>query len=334
MQKTKPYELLKFHNLLMSNAPEGYTPWYFPVVKHNKAPDGYAISLKAPKEETNKGNWKAPWARLTLQEAINRLNHGENVGLAARAEDPLVIIDIDDYSFINQMPDTLIVTSRKRTGVHGFCWKKPDDNRLPINIPTEHGEVRSSDQYVVAAGSYCQTSTADIDKEDIDQTLKTAIKQDPLLGVYTLRTEKPPIEIGYDELPQFFKDRKAEVEKQPKVVTTYQYKPIAGKGKRSALFELRMEDIVPISPGKREPHPLHSSDTGMNFSVSEGLGHCWRHLVSLNAIQFLAVKSGYCGCLDAGTGHSGSGAGESKIKGDYGAIFYAWLQAKKDRDER
>ena len=35
-------------------------------------------------------------------------------------------------------------------------------------------------------------------------------------------------------------------------------------------------------------------------------------------------------CQDAGTGHSGSGAGSSTIVGDEGAIFYAWKQAKQD----
>ena len=67
----------------------------------------------------------------------------------------------------------------------------------------------------------------------------------------------------------------------------------------------------------------------MNFSVTGDLAHCWRHSVSLNALQYLCVQSGYMSCLDAGAGHSDSGAGYSKATGDNGAIFYAWLEAKK-----
>ena len=40
MIKTKPEEFVKFHKLLMSNAPNNYTPWYFPVCENGKDPDG------------------------------------------------------------------------------------------------------------------------------------------------------------------------------------------------------------------------------------------------------------------------------------------------------
>ena len=117
MIKTKPSEFVKFHKFLMSNAPKGYVPWYFPVVKENKAPDGYAVSLKAPlKHDGTKGNWKAEWARLSYEEAIKRLEQGLNVGISARSEDDLIIIDIDDLKYADQMPNTLIIKSRKRCG--------------------------------------------------------------------------------------------------------------------------------------------------------------------------------------------------------------------------
>jgi len=330
MIKTKPEEFAKFHKALMSNAPEGYIPWYFPVVKHNKAPDGYAISLKAPEEVETKGNWKASWALLSYENALKRLQKGHNVGIAALSNDPLIIIDIDDYIYVNQMPNTLIIKSRKRSGIHGFCWKRPEETKLPINIPTEHGEIRSSDQYVVSAGSYCETSQKDIEEENYPDLIKNTIKNDLDLGRYTVLNDNSPLFISFDDLPIIFKERKETIEKIKKEVVERKISPKIYQGKHSALFDLTINDVVPIQQGKREPHPLHSSDTGMNFSISDGLAHCWRHLVSLNALQFLAVKSGYSTCLEAGTGHKGSGSGESEIRGDYGAIFYAWLQAKKD----
>ena len=93
MIRTKPEEFIKFHKCLMSNAPEGYTPWYFPVVKHNKAPDGLAVAMRSKKEiKEGKGNWKADWARLSYEEALERLKKGLNVGISARSYDPLIII--------------------------------------------------------------------------------------------------------------------------------------------------------------------------------------------------------------------------------------------------
>jgi len=32
--------------------------------------------------------------------------------------------------------------------------------------------------------------------------------------------------------------------------------------------------------------------------------HCWRHLVSLNAVQYLCVSAGYMSCGDAGIPHN------------------------------
>ena len=327
MIKTKPDEFKRFHFALMQNAPLGYIPWYFPVNKYNKDPGGLAIAKRAPEHiKEGKGNWKAEWARLSFEEAYERLKNDLNVGISARSDDPLIIIDIDEYEMKNEMPVTLKVKSRKRCGWHGFCWKDPSCKILPINIPTDYGEIRSSDQYVVVAGSYCKTDIHDIEKEKIPSDVLEEIKKDKDIGVYTVEKEIPPINISYEKLPWFFKNQ---YERQ-KVIPKIKKNTIKPKGKHSALFDLTIENIVAIYDKKRYPHPLHPSDTGANFSVSNGLAHCWRHLVSLNPIQFLCVRSGYLSCQDAGTGHKGSGAGESMIIGDDGAIFYAWLQAKKD----
>jgi len=328
MIKTNPSEFIKFHKLLMSNADKDYIPWYFPVVQNNKAPDGLAVAKRSPKDITKgRGNWKANWARLSYEEALERLKIGLNVGLSARAEDPLIIIDIDDWTKLDQMPKSLINTSRKRCGLHGFFWKDKNDTILPINLPTEYGEIRSSDQYVVAAGSYCETSTNDIKNEKLSKDFEDKIIKEDMIGLYSVRDKCSPSIISYRSLPLFFKERYEYVKKQiPAKIKSVAIKP---NGKHSALFDLTIRNVVSSFPGKREPHPLHSSDTGMNFSVDGDLAHCWRHLVSLNPIQFLCVKSGYMSCQDAGTGHKGSGAGNSMITGDNGAIFHAWLEAKK-----
>jgi len=329
MIKTKPEEFVMFHKCLISNAPKGYIPWYFPVVKHNKAPDGLAVANRCPVGlKEGRGNWKADWARLSYEEALERLNKGLNVGLSARKEDPLIIIDIDDWKMLDKMPSSLICTSRKRCGIHGFFWKDKDDKILPLNIPTEYGEIRSSDQYVVASGSYCETSTNDIKGEKLPKEFEEQIIKEDKIGIYTVKEEISPSIICYNDLPSFLKEQREKVKERDSVQLNKE--TIKPTGKHSALFDLTINNVVNSIPkNSRKPHPLHSSDTGMNFSINGDLAHCWRHLVSLNPIQFLCVKSGYLSCQDAGTGHKGSGAGSSCVKGDDGAIFHAWLEAKK-----
>lgn len=295
-------ELLKFNNALMSNAPKGYQPHYFLIQKDGKVPDGKEIFKRSKKN----ASWKQEHARLDIIHALSWIEKGGNIGIAGT--DGLINIDIDDEKYIDLLKPTLTAISRSRTGRHGFYWKHPDEKILPLNIPTDYGEVRADWQYVLAPGSYVPCPEC----------------KDELSGYYTIDEEQSPSFIKFDELPLFFKEqykknidankKKAEIKKEP----------IIYDGKQSTLFKLRIENIVTTTPGIREAHPLHDSDTGQNFSVSGSLSHCWRHLVSLNALQFLVVKSGYMSCQDAGTPHKG---GASKI--DDGAIFYAWVEAKK-----
>jgi hypothetical protein len=118
----------------MENAPENYSPWYFPVIAGNKAPDGYDC----------KGSWKDEKAHLTYEQALERLKSGKNVGLAARKEDPLIIIDIDEYNYTKFSPDTLIVKSRKRCATHSFCFTNNQENRFKTTQYT----IKEPDNYL------------------------------------------------------------------------------------------------------------------------------------------------------------------------------------------
>ena len=312
-----------FYTCLMKDAPESFIPWFFACEKNSKNPSPNAILKKDP---TSKGSWHHTSARLNKQECIEHIKQGYNIGISARNEDELIIGDIDEVNYINQTPtNTLTNTSRKRDGRHFFGWNK--DNTAKINLPTGKGEMRSQNQYVLSAGSYVE-----IDEKNYNQ-LTTEAQQDPLLGYYTVLTATTPRPLSFDDLPQFFKDKYQE-NKQSEIETNRRIEenkePIKKEGKYTELFELSVSDIVGnIKANRRVGHPLHSSDTDANFSLSKDgkLGHCWRHLVSLNAVQFLCVESGYSQCEDAGTPHKG---GTSKIKGDKKAIEEAYQQAIKD----
>ena len=251
-------------------------------------------------------SWKEEHARLDITYALAWIEKGGNIGIAGT--NGLINIDIDDEKYINLLPKTLTAISRSRKGKHGFYWKHPDDDILPINIPTDFGEVRADWQYVLAPGSYVSCPKC----------------KDELSGYYTLDNEQSPSFIKFEDLPFFFKEQYKKNQEANKKKVIIKKHIIKYDGNKSALFNLTISNIVTTLPGKREAHPLHDSDTGENFSVSNDLAHCWRHLVSLNALQFLVVKSGYMNCQDAGTPHK---SGSSKI--DDGAIFHAWVEAKK-----
>ena len=290
-------EFEKFYTLLMQNAPDDYMPWFFPCKPNRKDPSPLAI-INIDKE--SKGSWHHESARLSKDQCIEHIKAGNNIGISARKDDILIIGDIDDEKYFDQLPkNTLTVTSRKRQGWHFFGWNKDDSAK--INLPTDSGEMRSDNQYVLAPGSFVPTEN----------------NNNPDAGYYTVKEAVLPRLLSFEDLPQFFKDKQMEnIETETKIKQKEEFKGYTG-GKYDDLFKLKVSDIVGLIPAsKRVSHPLHESETAANFSLSKdgALGHCWRHMVSLNAVQYLCVEAGYSACEDAGTPHKGRGM--SKIRGD------------------
>lgn len=333
MKDTKPGQFLEFMDRLLDskNVSEGYKPFIFPVQQGNKAPS------------TNI-SWKAPQSRLSIPEARKRLagNHG-NVGIAGRPEDRLILLDIDDPSIEDELKETLKIRSRSRSGTHAIYWADPEDEALPCNIPTDKGELRSSDQYVVAPGSYVPVTDSELETKveegEISEQEKQEIQEDPFRGFYTLDNDKDIAEITLEELPDVFQKhyeqgQETETNEEDE---DFDADRIDSDKDHSALYDLEITDLTGRGLSSRDPHPLHPSETGKNWSIGDGVGHCWRHLVSLNALQFLCVESGYMTCLEAGSPHKsskdkqGCAAGASAVKGNDEAIWKAWLQAKKNR---
>ncbi len=279
--------------------------------------------------EKTKGSWHMPHARLTKEQVIEHIRQGYNIGLSARTDDALIIIDIDEEEYLNQVPkETLIVTSRKRAGLHAFCWDK--DGSAKKNIPTDFGEIRSDNQYVLACGSYVPFELENEKDKKAYEKLPQYAKDDELIGYYTIKESVSPREIDFNGLPDLFKDKVMnDLEEEANIKNRETQKEFTGEGKYSELFNLKVSDIVGLIPAnKRQGHPLHESDTDANFSLTEdgSLAHCWRHLVSLNAVQYLCVKAEYRSCVDCGTPHK---QGISKIKGDKEAYKVAYDEAVK-----
>ena len=301
-------EFKRFYELLMASAPPWYDPWLFRIKAGTKQPIA-GIS------------WKSPAARLTLWHAEKWLEVGGNVGIAGTADDPLVNMDCDNGEIQRQeIKPTLMVRTRSRVGLHAFYFC--GQPKLP-NIPTENaGEIRSQWEYVVCAGSWVETDPATVSEEERNNA-----------GYYTVEEVLPVAWITYAELPKVFRDI-VEAAKAWRKRTPRQLDPKKATGRHSALFDLAAVDVVlkeggDPDPSKRWPALWHDSDTGINFSLStDGLIHCWRHLRSFNALQALTVLSGYQTCNEAGSPHNKT-IGESRVVGDDGAVFHAWLYAKR-----
>jgi len=301
--KIKQFE--KFYYFLMKNAPEGYQPWFFPCEKNRKNPSPKAI-LKIDKN--SRGSWHHESARLSKEQCIEHIKQNYNIGISARNEDPLIIGDLDSAEVLKQIPkNTLTTISRKRCGGHFFGWDK--DGTAKINCPLDDGEMRCRDQYVLAPGSYVPFNLKNPKEVTAFEKLTKEAKEDSLIGYYTVREATAPRELTFDDLPEFFKkdyktDGEVQIENEQR--EEKEYKEFTGTGKYSELLKLKMCDIVGAIPHtKRNGHPLHDSDTDANFSLSKdgSIAHCWRHLVSLNAVQYLCVLGGYAKCQDAGTPH-------------------------------
>jgi putative DNA primase/helicase len=324
----------------MQEAPIDYIPWFFPVKQNDKDPDALAIAKQAGDKSPccnaewikvqrgqfkktmcskcgqGKGSWKAPWARLTIAQAMIRLSLGGNIGIAARATDPLTITDRDDPNVPEIKKETLTTVSRKRIGGHWFGFA--GDSKIKCNIPTENqGEHRSKDQYVVAAGSYVPLTQ--------EQINSLPDSEKAFAGKYTVLKRIKPAILILEDLPDIFLQAKEKVCKIEQESTEVKDKPKFNEFcKTTNLFKLKITDIV-RNHSPRFAHPLHGSDTGTNFSVSDDgcIASCWRHEVTLNAAQYLAVKSGKFDCSELGKPHKGS----SKKMSDK-AIFWAWHEAK------
>jgi putative DNA primase/helicase len=311
--KTNPAELLKFHTKLMKSSPTGYSPFY--------------IILEIGRKEPRSGvGWKNN--RKNIHEALYWMKKGHNIGICATGHDYLCIVDIDDLKQVPEIKPTLQVVSRKRIGLHNYFFAK--DGTAKKNIPTKDaGEVRSIWQYVLAPGSYVPCS-----KEEIARMSEEEI---PFAGMYTLNNDLPVSEITFNELPEVYRIRHAEMRNDEiqsviRAISKKNSKVAKGGKYRSVLWDLDISDVSGVreTGSKKVPMPSinHGSDSGHNCSVNNGLMHCWRHYVAHNAFSFLAILAGVASCERAGLPHGGRYFGVDFQNGK--TIFEVWKYAKNN----
>ena len=297
-------EFKKFYTSLMKSAPPDYIPWLFVLEPKGKDPLA-----------------SRPWAdeksKLSFDGAIRWMDYGHNIGISARDHDALVLIDVDDVDAIpdSDIKPTLSATTRSRVGTHNYYFTT--DPKCVCNIPIDHGEIRSCNQYLVCPGGFVTTDIESVPEDQRD-----------FCGYYTLRNQTPPVSIVYDEFPKVFRDHKEHIDNMP---MPSRHEPTGHKSK-SAMFNLTIDDIISYPKNKyRFPSPFHGSKSGANAAVSNGLLHCFRHLVSHNAIQALAVLSGLYTCQQAGKTHHNGGSGASMVDmRDGETLYHIWQYSRTE----
>lgn len=334
----RPEEFRRFHDLFAANTPDDYTPHYFRVEAASKAP---AVQF---------GSWKTDEARLTVEEAVDWMEQGGNIGIGGRPDGPLVNLDVDDEEETtpDDLPATLRAISRSRTGFHAWFFNpvtEDAEDAIP-NIPTDTaGEVRADWQYVVAPGSFVASASEEIpDAAD-----------DP--GYYTVEEESPVETMVYDDLPRVFRefdegtdepesehehdaDSAHDTPPTGEQLTTSSSNSDTGYDSDSAVFDVTAEDVLRKAGGStatsgRFSSVFHGSSTNANMALSDtGKLQCWRHNVAHGGLQALAAlskhsPSGDTACRQIGKAHKNAGSGRNRYKGDWQLVWWAWSYAKR-----
>jgi P4 family phage/plasmid primase-like protien len=232
----------------------------------------------------------------------NYLKRGYNYGVLGGFGN-LVIIDADveetQKLVREKLPKTFTIQSNK--GFHFYYICKDMDKPIRLrDVETKgragkYGDIQWFGKYVIGPNSVHPSGSVYKVVEDVKiaETTQQQIK---------------------DALKCYIKEQPIEPLQEERQYTN-RYKE---------LKELRITDVVNVSglinKGNelQGPHPIHGSDTGLNFCVnpSKNVWHCFRHDTGGGPISWLAVKHGFIECGDVAKG---------KIKGK---IFFDVLDAE------
>lgn len=212
MTNTNPNAFKMFLSILPKEILDN--TWFFPLRANSKQPD-------VPCGSVLKGNLKF---RMDKYQAMDRLKHGQNVGIYALSGG-LMFIDLDvengklkaTNNFIKNLNDTFVVKTRNGGLQYYYLNNGIYPNQLLKENGETIGELRSDWYYVVSVGSYVNP-----DKDNKDGT-----------GTYQVYGQKCPI----THLQGFSGLKKNDSPKQ--VQKKEDFKVIMNDGKRDRLEYLK-----------------------------------------------------------------------------------------------
>lgn len=207
-----------------------HSPVLIPIIANGKVPD-----IPAGK------SWKDVEYQLTVEQAFQRLDQGQNVGVVA--VDWLVIVDLDKPKKYELLIETLTVETRNGA-LHKYFINAGDvENAVGKNTLAKCGEVRAHWQYVLAPGSYVPTDP------EADKNAS---------GLYHIVKEVPLATLHKQDLPTDF----VPTEGENKLLTKEALKkPVTQRNKHGwSLDDIRKRDtkLDTLLNGSDVPYPSAS----------------------------------------------------------------------------
>lgn len=276
---------------------------FFPIPKLRKGwnyPHGSEDYRFSPDSETLNAYLEAGWG----------------YGIACAGD--LVVVDIDEMDYINEvtdgLPETIYQVTGSRQGVHFFYLVEGMNNRQILNDGDVHvGEIKCDPHgYVVGPGSLHPSGN----------------KYGPLEGD---EIAEVPIQDLLYQLNNLLKDSDDSAYREGK--DQYSKAGNISPDKVPDLYTVSAHEVTPaLTPNERIAHPVHGSSTGSNFMMNDGgqTYTCWRCQHGsgdgcvLAPVQYLAVK---------GVGNTSDTVCEDvkeSWRTDDRLHFYAWEQAVED----
>ena len=235
---------------------------------------------------------------LSMEEIKPWLTEGCNYAVIAGKG--LIIIDLDDPTLAEKIPETLTVETGRK-GLHLYYRSNITDNAV-LDKNLENGEkenvghVQVKRKYVLGPGSI-----------------------HPNGNIYTIKKDLPLAWITKDQLDSAFNGlikwhSKEEYEKQANAEYT-----------QSGILISKVADLPKLTKRNNDEyqgaHPIHGSETGQNFcvNITKNVWHCFRHETGGGPLQLIAVLEGIIECEDATPG---------ALRGD---LFKQTLQIAKEK---
>jgi hypothetical protein len=208
-------------------------------------------------------------------------------GYGISCADTLVVIDIDDLDYINEvtdgLPETMYQETGSKSGFHFFYSVPGLDRRIILKDGDKHvGELKCDSRgYVVGPGSLHPSG-------NIYGPLQGAEMAEVKLSefLYQLNNALPDSSSVNHESLSREKEKYLEARKE-------------SERSMHGLYSLDADDVLPsLTEGERVSNPVHGSTTGTNFMKNEGgrTFTCWRCQYGtgegcvLAPVQYLAVE--------------------------------------------
>lgn len=232
--------------------------------------------LRGEKRPYEKG-WTTT-ANYTYHDPVftQHLSNGGNYGVVCGKN--VCVLDYDTDTLMAKVNGGLPETFRVKTGSGGYHDYFLCDNvpKIVLEENGDHlGELQGLGSQVVGAGSIHPNGN------------RYEVVRDVPLARVTLEQLK-------SALAQFVKVRPESVE--PTVYSTLSVN-VAEVVSKNAKLRKRGDEY-------QGEHPVHGSDTGMNFCINPGknVWHCFRHNTGGSVFELIAVQEGLIDCANVGRG--------------------------------